>query len=71
MNNTLLEKTRAQFCAVVFQKHVCKFKVDSLSRFRTGARQVFSLNTFSDQVPSVEFSLKSLTSNKSILQQES
>ena len=31
----------------------------------------FSLNTSSDQVPSVEFLLKSLTSNKSILEQES
>ena len=74
-------------------RNVCpKFKVDSFSRFRTGAYQVFntqkffpseisltmkiantnSLEThFLIKLPSVKFLLKSLTSNKSILEQKS
>ena len=47
MNNSLLGKTRALFCAVVLCTNVCsKFTVDPFSRFRTGARQVFTIQKF-------------------------
>ena len=68
-------------------KNVCaKFKVDPLNRFCNEARQVFTTQklfpseipltmkiatTNSDQITSVKFLLKSLTSNKSVPEQKS
>ena len=53
MNDSLLGKTRAAVCA--------KFKVDRLSRFRTGARFVF---TTQKRFPSeIALTMKTATSN--------
>ena len=52
MNNSLLEKTQAQFCTVVFKNFCVKFKVDRLSRFRNGAEQVFTTQkAFRSEIP--------------------
>ena len=52
MNNSLLEKTRAEFCAAVCLKCVCKVKFGYLSRFRTGACQVITiLKSFPSKIP--------------------
>ena len=50
MNKSLLDKTLARFCAA---RNVCgKFKVDRLSRFRTGARQMFTTQKpFASEIP--------------------
>ena len=73
-------------CSRLLENVCAKLKVDPLSRFRTGARQVFntqklfpsencnikfSVNTFSDQITICQILLKFLTSNKSILEQKS
>ena len=42
MNNSLLGKTRHSFVQKAIRNVCAKFKVDPLSRFRTGARQVFT-----------------------------
>ena len=41
MYNTLLEKTRTVLCSSLLET-CAKFKVDCLSRFCIGARQVFT-----------------------------
>ena len=42
MDNLLLEKTRVSTCAAVVRNVCAHFKVDRLSRFRTGACRLFT-----------------------------
>ena len=52
MNNLVLEKTRAWFYAAVVRNVCAKFKVDPLSRFCIGARQVFTTQKlFPSEIP--------------------
>ena len=47
MNNSLLGKTWARFVQQSLRNVCAKFKVDPLSRFCTGARQVFTAQKLS------------------------
>ena len=61
MNESLLEKTRARFCVVVFGKVCAKFKFDSLNRFCARARQLFTIQKpFPSEIP---LTIKTATSN--------
>ena len=61
MNDALLEKTRARFVQQSVRNVCAKFKVDCLSCFRTGARQLFSTQKlFPSEIP---LTMKTATSN--------
>ena len=61
MNNSLLGKTWARFVQQSLRNVCAKFKVDPLSRFRTGARQVFTTQKlFLSKIP---LTMKTATSN--------
>ena len=61
MNNSLLGKTRHGFVQQSVGNVCAKFKVDRLSHFRTGARQVFTTQKlFPSEVP---LTVKIATSN--------
>ena len=61
MNNSLLGKTRHSFVQKAIRNVCAKFKVDPLSRFRTGARQVFTTQKlFPSEIP---LTTKTATSN--------
>ena len=52
MNNSLLRKTRYDFVQQSIRNVCAKFKIDPLSRFRTGARQVFTTQKlFPSEIP--------------------
>ena len=72
MDNSFLRKTRTQFCAAVCQKSVCKvwsWFVKSFSYWSSSS--VHHPKTFPWRNSSIKFLLKSLASNKSILEQKS
>ena len=61
MNNSLLGKRGHGFMQQSVRNVCSKFKVDSLNRFRTGARQVFTTQKlFPSQIP---LTMKTTTSN--------
>ena len=61
MNDSLLEKTHARFVQQSVRNVCAKFKVDRLSRFRSGAPQVF---TTQKPIPSeIPLTMKTKTSN--------
>ena len=61
MNNSLLRKTRYDFVQQSIRNVCAKFKIDPLSRFRTGARQVFTTQKlFPSEIP---LTMKTATSN--------
>ena len=61
MNNSLLEKTQHGFVQQSVRNVGAKFKVDCLSRFRTGAPQVFtSQKPYPTEIP---LTMKTGTSN--------
>ena len=61
MNDALLEKTRARFVQQSVRNVCAKFKVDRLSRFRTGARRLFTTQKlFPSEIP---LTMKTATSN--------
>ena len=61
MNSLLLKKCRHGFVQQSVRNVCAKFKVDPLSRFRTGARQVFTTQKlFPSEIP---LTMKTATSN--------
>ena len=61
MNNSLLDKMRARFVQQSVSNVCAKFKVNPLSRFRNGARQMFDTQKpFPREIP---LTMETATSN--------